>query len=63
MLILPCAPGAEDGRGSGGSRPGAALCASAEGGTGGSGLSGLPTGPDCSGPWPLPHPGGLQRDR
>lgn len=54
--------GTEDDRGPGGRRPGAALSVPAEGDTGGSGLSGLPAAPGCSGPWPLPHQSGLQRD-
>lgn len=62
-VILCCAAGAEDDWGPGGCRPGEAVCAPAEGDIGSSRLSGLPTGSGCSSPGPLPHPGGLQRDR
>lgn len=55
--------GEEDDRGVGGCRQGTPLCAPAERGSGGSGLSGIPTGPGCPGPRPLPHQGGLQRFR
>lgn len=63
LSLWPCAPGAEDDGGPGGRRPGAAVCTPAEGDIGCSGLSGLPTGPGCSGTWPLPHQGVLQRVR
>ncbi|XP_040059702.1 tRNA pseudouridine synthase-like 1 isoform X2 [Gasterosteus aculeatus] len=53
---------AEDDGGSSCCRPGAALSAPAAGDTGSSGLSFLPTRNCCSGPRPLPHQGGLQRN-
>lgn len=55
--------GEEDDGGSGGCRPGSALCVPAEGGHGGSGHAGLPKQPPRSSRRPLPHCGGLQRGR
>ncbi|XP_040059703.1 tRNA pseudouridine synthase-like 1 isoform X3 [Gasterosteus aculeatus] len=60
--ILSLQAGAEDDGGSSCCRPGAALSAPAAGDTGSSGLSFLPTRNCCSGPRPLPHQGGLQRN-
>lgn len=61
-LNLCGATGEEDGRRVGGCGPGSPLCGSAKGGSGGSGLPRLPTGPGCASPRPLPHQGGLQPD-
>lgn len=61
--IMFVCPGAQDDGGPGGCREGEALSAPAEGDTVGSGLTRLPTSHGGSTWRPLPHQGGLQRDR